>query len=121
MTRVADSTFIIALFDEKDSRTEQATKWAQEPETVELIPEVLGETLGAIHRRKGFRPALEIWHELRRIPHFRLVESTNMAKVSSVFGASKGKLTWVDAAVVARCRATGGKPLAFDDEISDAV
>lgn len=121
MTRVADTSFLIALFDGSDPRLEQARRWARDPEPIEVLPEVAGETFGVIHRRKGFAFAQKILDGLRAIPHLRFREDSDVAAVEEIFRESAGTLSWVDSAVVAAVRYRGHRPLCFDAAIERAA
>jgi predicted nucleic acid-binding protein len=121
MTRVADTSFLMALFDVLDQRQAQAQGWAADPEPIEVPSEVLAETLGVVHRRKGLPAAQHIWSQLIRLPHLTFVETTDVERIAEAFKAGAGRLSWVDAAVVAACRASDAKPLCFDPAIQRAV
>jgi predicted nucleic acid-binding protein len=121
VTRIADTSFLITLFDHRDARHGTAKEHAGLPEPIQVPPEVLGETLGVIHRRRGYAVAIGVWDELRSLPHVELVSAANPDATSRCFREGNGKLSWVDAAVVARCRALGASPLAFDKALEKAV
>lgn len=117
MSRLADSSFLFALFDHADDRRPLALRWAEDPAAIEIVPEVLGETLGVTQRRPGFSAAREIYFALRSKPHIRFVESPGASKIEEEFEAAKGSLTWTDAAVVAAARTMGREVLCFDPRL----
>lgn len=121
LTRVADSSFIFALFDEAEPGHAQAYEWAEDGEGIEILPEVLGETLGVAHRRLGFAKARLMWEGLIQMPQVEVLETADVEALADVFLRSGGKLSWVDAAVVAACKASGARPLCFDKDIVQAL
>lgn len=121
MTRVADTSFLLVLFDERDVRRSSARARAADPEPIEVPPEVLGETIGVAHRRLGFAAARKILEALRSLPHLKFLSVTDPPRVAAVFEEAAGRLSWVDAAVVAYCRMHAARPLAFDPDIERAV
>ncbi|MBI4392220.1 MAG: PIN domain-containing protein [Euryarchaeota archaeon] len=121
MTRVADTSFLITLFDERDPRHALACEIAEEPEPIVVPLEVLGETLGVVHLRRGFDVARAIWADLGKIPHMEFLETGEGAATAEIFAGANGALSWVDSAVVARCKMLGASPLCYDDDILAAV
>lgn len=121
MVRVADTSFLLALFDTRDPRRGKAKAWAADPEAIVVPPEVLGETLGVAHARHGYDAAAEVLAWLQGKPHVELVDDTDVAGVAPVFAEGRGRLSWVDAAVVVRCRAEDADPLCFDPDIEAAA
>lgn len=79
------------------------------------------ETLGVVHSRAGYESARTILEELGELGHVRFPDATDPDGVSEVFLDGAGDLSWVDAAVVWRCRAEGAEPLCFDADIEAAV
>jgi predicted nucleic acid-binding protein len=121
VTRVADTSFLLMLFDHSDPRQGKAATWASDPEPIAVPAEVLGETLGVLHRRLGFAKADGVWRQLTTLPHVEFQETGDVEATAEVFARHKGKLSWVDAAVVAACTRLGAKPLAFDDDLVRAA
>jgi predicted nucleic acid-binding protein len=121
LIRVADSSFIFALFDEREPGHAKARTWAEDAEPIVVLPEVLGETLGVAHRRLGLLKAQAIWRGLANMPHVEFLETTDIQRVADTFHRASGKLSWVDAAVVARCKAEGAEALCFDRDIDRAL
>lgn len=121
MVRVADTSFLLTLFDAGDPRRPTAKAWAADPEAIVVPPEVLGETLGVAHARQGYDTAAEILAWLQAKPHVVLVDDTDVAGVAPVFAGGRGRLSWVDAAVVVRCAAEDADPLCFDPDIEAAA
>lgn len=121
MTRVADSSFLITLFDADDPRQETAREQAERPDPILVPPAVLGETLGVVQARHGYELALGIWDQLGGVPQLSLLERSIPEPTSRVFEDAEGALSWVDAAVVAWCREEEAEPLAFDPDIEAAA
>lgn len=121
MARIADTSFLLTLFDAQDPRRKAAKEWAAEADAIAIPPEVLGETLGVSHSRQGYAKAEEIFLWLAKMPHIELLDTTDVSRIAEIFRHAAGKLSWVDAAVVAWCRQLGGKPLCFDPDIEKAV
>jgi predicted nucleic acid-binding protein len=121
MTRVADSSFIITLFDEDDARHAEAWTRVRENEPIIVPAEVLTETIGVIHARRGYALAREVLAEFAKFPHVEFLETSEGDVTESEFLGGGGRLSWVDAAVVARCKVTGASPLCYDDNILAAV
>lgn len=117
MTRIADSSFLLTLFDFRDPRRVQALAWMADPDPVQVPVEVLGETLGLVHRRQGYEMTVTIWRDLRATPHVQFLQAASTEQTSAIFLEGRGKLSWVDAAVVAACRAASARPLCFDPDI----
>lgn len=121
MTRVADTSFIITFFDRDDPRHEAARDLARDPEPIVVPPEVLGETLGVVHARHGYDLALGILDGLYGMPNLSLAGEAAPVAAGKVYREGEGPLSWVDAAVVARCRGDEAEPLAFDEDIREAA
>ena len=92
-----------------------------DPEPILVPPEVLGETLGVIQRRRGRAVAREIWSHLRTLPHLRFADTSDHGRVRPLFERDGADLTWVDSCVVAWARKLGCAALCFDPDITRAV
>lgn len=115
--RVADTSFLFALHDRTDRFHDQAAESATEPGPIRLPVEVVAETLGLMHRRHGFVHALQALRSWRRASHILFETEGAPGPTHDVFEAADGRLTWVDAAVVAWARARGASALTFDRAI----
>lgn len=118
--RIADTSFLITLFDDDDDRQGSAWREAEEPDPIVVPPTVVGETLGVIHAREGFELARGIWEELQEIPHLQFLEESLQEPTAELFLNHGGALSWVDAAVVAWCDKHHVEPLEFDTGIREA-
>lgn len=121
MSRIADTSYLIALVDEDDPRQQEARKLARDPSPLLVPPEVMGETLGVLHARAGFDRAQIMWEKLGDLANLVHLNTTPMEEIAPVFEAGDGALSWTDAAVVAHCRREDAEPLCYDAAIEDAV
>lgn len=119
MTRVADSSFLIAVYDREDPRRELALERLTGPVPIVVPPEVVAETLGVVQSRAGYEVARTIHGELAELVHVSFADATDPDAVAEVFEEGAGALSWVDAAVVWRCRSDDAEPLSFDAEIEE--
>lgn len=121
MSRVADSSFLIAVYDREDPRRELALERLSGAVPVVVPPEVVAETLGVVQSRAGYEVARTIHDELAELAHVSFADATDPDAVAEVSEEGQGELSWVDAAVVWRCRSEDAEPLSFDAEIEAAV
>ncbi len=119
MSKVVDSSFLIALFDEDDHRHERAWGQAEEPEPLLVPPEVLTETLGVMHARFDYGIADGIREGLGKIPTVVHLNTTPQEHIGQIFQEANGVLSWTDAAVVAHCLVEEAEPLCFDSDIEE--
>lgn len=117
MSRVADSSFLIATMDEDDPRRPEARERAGDPAPILVPPEVLGETIGVIQARVGHEAARTVWDGLGHLPNLVFLNSTQGDEIAGVFLEADGDLSWVDAAVVVHCEREDAEPLCFDPAI----
>lgn len=121
MTRIADTSFLITLFDAKDARQRTAEGWASDAEPIEVPVEVLVETMGVVEARKGYEKARSLWQDLRRIPNVHFMDATSPEEIGEAYRTRRRPLTWVDVAVVFWARRKNAKVLAFDPDIDDEL
>jgi predicted nucleic acid-binding protein len=117
LTRIADTSFLLAVYNHKDRFHEQAFAWLENPDSIAIPFEVLLETVGVAQRRYGFDIATHIEQSLRRLPHISFLPPLDTSTVRVRWHAAKGRLSWVDAAVVEACRRREGHALTFDPHI----
>lgn len=120
MTRVADSSFLIAALDETDPRQDQARKLMADPEPILVPPEVVGETVGVVQARYDHGHARRVWEALGRLDNLVHLNTTRMEDVAPIFLDAEGDLSWTDAAVVAHSLVEDAEPLCFDEGIERA-
>lgn len=119
MTRVADSSFLIARWDGK--HPEGRRRGSGRTRNPSASPEVRSESPGVVHARVGMAAATTIWRELNQLANLEIQETTDVERIAERLVGGKGKLSWVDAAVLATCGAEGARPLCFDEDIERAV
>ena len=117
MTRVADTSFLMACFDERDGRRPQALSWLADSTPIVVPPEVASETFGIVHARRGFAAALAVLEDLSRLEHVRFADDTSHNEIAKLFRGVSTNLTWVDWAVVWRARKHGWPVLCYDPAI----
>lgn len=121
MSHVVDTSLLYAAFDAQDRRQAAARKALADASVIDVPREVVAELLGLVHRRAGFPAARAIWETLVRLPNLQFGPPAPLDAVAKIFQEGAGRLSWVDAAVVASCRARSWAPLAFDDDLHRAV
>jgi predicted nucleic acid-binding protein len=120
MTHVADTSFLVAVFDEKDRRQAEARKAFAAADRVLIPTEILVETLGVLQRKSGDQAARAALEGLVGIPNVRWGETCNFTASSRIFRQERG-LSFADAIVVEQCIATGWLPLSFDEDQVKAI
>ncbi len=120
MNRVADSSFLITLLDTEDPRRPGAQAIATEPAPILVPAEVVSEMIGVIHARAGYPSAQRLWDGLGEMGNVVHLNTTHQEDVAPIFLAAEGRLSWVDAAVVAHCLREDAEPLCFDQDIEAA-
>jgi predicted nucleic acid-binding protein len=117
---VADSSALYALFAGKDTHHSKALQEVARADEVEVPAEIYSEFLGVVHRRHGYRRAVEAAEDVARTANVRLVDSTAADRDAAweVFLEARGELSYPDSIVVSRCRRARSKPLAFDKNIA---
>ena len=121
LSRVADTSFLIACFDAADPRRDLAFKQLSDPAPIIVPPEVLTETLGVLMARKGYQVARGVWEDLVSLAHVSLQDSTDSQAIATLFLGGNTKLSWVDCSVVWNCRQRGFKALCFDPALEAAA
>lgn len=117
MTRIADSSFLIAAFHESDRFHRAARKHLADPEPILVPAEVVGETLGVVQARYKFPAAYVIWEETHKLGHVRFATQAAPQQTAEVWRRNRRGLSWVDACVVAWCRLENAKAITFDPRI----
>lgn len=117
--RVADTSFLYALFSATDRFHTRALREAERPEGIIIPPEIFGETLALIHYRQGFDPARAAGAWIRAQGHVEVgMPTADLLEAAwREFDASRGHLSYPDAVVVSWCRGREFSPLALDTHI----
>lgn len=121
--RLADSSFLVALFVSGDRNSAAAEREAARPDPILVPSEVLGETLGVLQKRKGidFARLVKDWMDSK--PHFQYVftQRAHFDVASRMFRKSTHRVNYVDAVVIAWAWATGAAILSYDDDLLTAA
>ncbi|HLE47995.1 MAG TPA: PIN domain-containing protein [Candidatus Thermoplasmatota archaeon] len=114
--RIADSSFLLALFNDQDRFHGDAQRLAQSPETVLVPAETWCETVGVLHRRGRFAESLKIRAWILSRPNYSLVHSGEREHrlAWSVYEEQGGKVSLTDAVGVAWAKLESAALLSFD-------
>lgn len=121
MSRVADTSFLYALYNADDAHHEDAGKDLRTGQPVYVPMPVLTETVALIHYRQGYATAKRVLTHLLELPIVRVREGAPLPAVVAAYGMGQGKLSFVDSVVVETCHAFAAKPLTYDKAIHAAV
>ncbi|MFQ5838606.1 MAG: type II toxin-antitoxin system VapC family toxin [Thermoplasmata archaeon] len=121
--RVADTSFLYALFSETDEFHHRAVEAVKQPRTILIPPEIFSETMALIQYRQGFRAAVRAGNWLRGESIFEVRPGGESPSEESwrIFRSSKGRLSYPDSVVLAWCKALKADPLAFDEAVAEGV
>lgn len=117
--RVADTSFLYALFSRTDDFHGRAVRAAEAPDAIAIPAEIFGETMALIHHRQGFDAARAAGEWMRAQPHIE-IGAPGLATTDAswrIFLGARGRLSYPDAVVVAWCRRRGSVALAYDARI----
>lgn len=112
---VADSSFLVALFDHKDPRHVKTRDLMRQAEHVLIGTETLVETLGVIKSSIGRRAAKEVLEGLMRLEKVGWEENCDLMAAYRLYHQKKtGSI--VDALVIDLCLRLDTTPLTYDDK-----
>lgn len=116
MTRLADSSFLLALLHDGDEFHLRARAALTTNEAILIPGEVLTETLGVLLRRRGFDVTVKARDWIDRQNGFRFVYSAEREHRAAwrLFLEQAGRISLTDAVVVAWCRLEMAGLLTFD-------
>lgn len=121
--RLADSSFLLALFLSGDRNFAAADREAARPEAILVVSEVLAETLGVLQKRKGidFARLVKQWMEGK--PHFQFVftQRSHFDLASRIFVKAPERLNYVDSVIVAWAVASSASVLTYDEDLRRAI
>lgn len=121
MNGVADTSWLIAHFNRKDTFHNRARKMFAEADTVHIPAAVWAEFLNVFqYRFGGHTVALRARDELLRVDTVRLGDRLDDGEVATIWGRHPG-LTYVDAAAVAEARRLRFELFTFDDDQAAAM
>ena len=117
--RIADTSFLYALFSQEDIHHERAIKDVKGPLPILIPPEILSECLALIHYRIGFPAAQTAGRWLRAQGGFRVLEGDEKTydEIWNIFAGSKGSMSYPDAVVIAWSKKLKMSPLSYDEAI----
>lgn len=118
---VADTSLLFALFDAADAHHAKARAEAARQRSFVVPSEILVETLAIFRVRRGREASLQVLRALRSMPHARVAATKPAVVERAVAAVGEGPLSYQDWIVVHTCRASGGQPWTFDDDIRRAV
>lgn len=118
--RVADTSALYALFSVTDAHHARARVAFEDPEPIQVPPEILSETLALLQFRHSFGAARKAGAFLRSLPHVAVEPPSSQIIDASwtTFIEAAGKLSYPDATVVSWCLALGARAIAFDRAIT---
>lgn len=119
--RVADSSFLVALFLNQDGHHSRALKDLLQPDPVVVPSEILVESFGVLASRLGPRTALAAMADLLATAHVSFYGGVNPDAAVRIWTESHAKISLADACVVQACRALGALPLAYDQGLLRAL
>lgn len=121
--RLADSSFLYALFLTGDPNSQRAEREAAVNEPILVPSEVLAETLGVLARRKGIDFARMAKHWLESKPHFQMAftQRQHYDIATRFFARPPERLNYVDALLVAWARVSGARLVTYDEGLARAV
>ena len=117
--RVADTSFLYALFSRSDAFHGKARKAAATDDSILVPSEIYSETMSLIHYRAGFAAATSAGSWVRAQKRMQIVPPSRalLDRCWGIFRAARGRLSYPDAVVLAWCRDRRATPLAFDEAI----
>jgi predicted nucleic acid-binding protein len=119
--RIADTSFLYALFSETDEHHTKAVAEAGKTRAMSIPPEILSEIISLVHRRQGFQAAMLAGEWIRSQAGIEIcaISKSIIDSTWKIFTAGNGRLSYADSAVIAHCRALIARPLTFDETILD--
>ncbi len=117
--RIADTSFLYALFSDSDSFHAEALKIVRRREPITIPSEIYSETIALIHNRQGFDVARSAGDWLRAHPRIEIRPGSAPVLEESwrAFSGARGSLSYPDSVVVAWSQGRGAVPLAFDTRV----
>lgn len=117
---VADTSFLIAVFDSSDPRQAKAREELETASPVVIPTEILVETLGVLKVKASRRAATLALERLLRLPNVAWSECCDFQGTFAIY-RSNPALSFPDAVVVRECITRRVPPLTFDQRQRDAV
>lgn len=117
--RIADTSFLYALFSDSDSFHTEALKIARRRKPITVPSEIYSETIALIHYRQGFNVAKSAGDWLRAHPRIEIRSGSDrvLEEAWRAYSGARGSLSYPDSVVVAWSQGRGAVPLAFDTRV----
>lgn len=117
--RIADTSFLYALFSSTDSFHAKAIEAAKVAEQILVPAEIFSETIALIHHRQGHEVATKAGDWMFAQGNVEIAGSPSPVSERGwdVFVSGRGRLSYPDSIVISWCEARGAAPLAFDAAI----
>lgn len=117
---VADTSFIIAVFDSSDARHQKARQALDQAAQVIIPTEILVETLGVLKMKASRRAATEALEALLRLPNVTWSECCDFQGSITIY-RDRPALSFPDSVVVRECLARRARLLSYDEDQHGAI
>lgn len=114
--RVADTSWLYALYDETDAHHAAAVEALAHPAPIVLAGEVATEAMGLWRHRLGREAARACFDDIRGRPNIEMAHETDAHDAARLMDEVGG--SFVDAVVLWHCRRLGIPPLTFDQRLA---
>lgn len=117
---VADTSFLVALFDQDDDHHDHARRLMRSTDHVLISTETLIETLGVLKAKLGRQAAKDALEGLIRLENVGWEEQCDIMNAYRLYHRRKTR-SLVDAIVIHNCVRLGVPPLTFDKRLAAIV
>jgi predicted nucleic acid-binding protein len=117
--RVADTSFLFALFSSFDAFHDRAVRAAGRGDPILIPAEILSETLALVHYRQGFAAARVSGDWIRTRGHMEVgLPTRDLVEAAwRDYREAQGRISYPDAVATSWCRSLNAAPLAFDTQL----
>lgn len=115
MSRVADTSFLYAAFDEADARHEEALDEIAKPHALNIPLCVMAEFLDLVTFRHDHKTALQVHADLARLATVAILPLHDEENVLTIWAKHPG-LSMVDAAGIQACSEGNHTLLSYDGD-----
>lgn len=120
IARVADTSWLYAIFDDRDPHHDEAASLVRTPEITLVPAAIMNELLDLVKYRIGKKAAIEAEKSMEAFPHFDTWFKVDGREAARVWKENR-HLSLHDAHAVALSRSTGFRLETFDKEQAAAV